>query len=263
MPSLTTLNTWKCDGRYTDRLGLMTGALCRMRPDILLLQEAFAAPAADAGTAEHLAAALGYALAAVPARAKRRSLDGRWLDSTSGLAVLTRGTIRDSRAVPLPAPEADGERVSQIAEIELDGARLLIVNVHLTYLPEEDGTRRREIADTLAALPDISGFDATLMAGDFNCPPDSAPMRWLMTDSGFDVTDPCLAEGKEFVTHVAQPDLGRPAQRIDYALQIERPDAPSALSIGQVARVLDAPDPVLGITPSDHYGVSVTLRRRK
>ena len=32
--------------------------LCRMRPDILLLQEAFAAPAADAGTAEHLAAAL-------------------------------------------------------------------------------------------------------------------------------------------------------------------------------------------------------------
>lgn len=263
MLSITTLNTWKCDGRYAERLELMAAGLARLRPDVLLLQEAFAAPAAGLDTAAHLARALGYRYAVAEARVKQRRLGGQWLDSSSSLAALTRGAIRDSRAVKLSGDPEDGERLSQIVEIEIDSARLLVANLHLTYLPDRDALRRTELEETLAALPDPASFDAALLAGDFNCPPNSPPMAWLLQESGFRVTDPCAEAGKHFVTHERQPDLGRPAQRIDYVLQIEDPAAMAPLAIASVDRVLDVPDPALGITPSDHYGVSVTLARRE
>ena len=250
--TVCTLNTWKCDGRYRDRLGLMAAEARRLVPDVLLLQEAFAAPALGLDTAAHLARTLGCGFAGAPARAKSRDFEGTPVDSISGLAVLSRGAVRSSRAVPLQADARDGERISQVVELTLDGARLLVVNMHLVYLPDRDDLRREQIEATLAALPPLDRYDAAILAGDFNCPPDSVPIRWLLTESGHRVTDACAAAGADFITREA--NARRPAQRIDRIFLVETGAAP-AVRVSKVERVFETRDPALGILPSDHYGV--------
>ena len=263
MPSRTftvcTLNTWKCDGRYRDRLELMTAEACRLRPDILLLQEAFAAPSLGLDTAAHLARALGYGFAVAPARAKPRLFEGAAVDSVSGLAVLSRGDIRSSRTVPLSDDARDGERISQVVELVLDGLRLLLVNMHLVYLPDCDDLRRVEMEETFAALPPLDDYDAAILAGDFNCAPDSAPIRWLLEESGLRIADACAAAGADFITR--EQGSTRPAMRMDDIFLLET-GKESRFRVDRVERVFQTPDPTLGILPSDHYGVLATLERR-
>lgn len=250
--TVCTLNTWKCDGRYRDRLALMEAEARRLRPDILLLQEAFAAPSLGLDTTMRVAGALGHDFAGAPARAKLRGFEGAAVASISGLAVLSRGDIQSSRAVPLPEDARDGERIAQIVEIMLHGRRLLVVNMHLVYLPDRDDLRRAELEATLAALPPLDRYDAAVMAGDFNCPPDSPPIRWLMEQSGRRVVDACTAAGVEFITH--EKSRSRPAQRIDYIFLLETGSG-AGVRIATAGRVFETRDPALGILPSDHYGV--------
>jgi len=250
---ICTLNTWKCDGRYRDRLKLMAAETARIKPDILMLQEAFAAGEDD--TAATLAAAMDGTVAAAPARDKERDFGGRTVRSTSGLAFITTGEIVSSRAVSLPVPDADDNRISQIAEIEIGGKRLLAVATHLTHITEADSERQAEIEATLAALPDLSGYDAALFAGDFNCRPETPPIRWLLEESGVGAIDVCAAAGMEIVTRDTSSRY--PPCRIDHIFLL---DTGSPVAIDRVTRVYDTRDPTLGIFPSDHYGVMAELR---
>jgi endonuclease/exonuclease/phosphatase family metal-dependent hydrolase len=251
--TVLTLNSWKGDGDYPKRLELIRHGIATLRPDICLLQESLAAGALGWDTAEHLAEALGYRLAFAPARDKKRLIDGHPVVSQSGLALLTRGRIGTGRTVPLPDAPEDGERIAQIVEVTLAGARLLVVNIHLTYLPGRDELRQAELAAALAALPPLVGYDAAILGGDFNCPPDSAPIRWLLSEPDRAVTD--TAAGAGFITHEASSS--RPAQRIDYIFLIDAGRPARAI---ETIRVLDAPDPETGLLPSDHYGVLSRIR---
>ena len=246
--AVLTLNTWKCDGDYPGRLPLIRHGIAALRPDICLLQESFVAGALGWDTAEHVAETLGYRVAYAPARDKLRRIDGHPVRSQSGLALLTRGEIVSSRTVILPDDPEDGERIAQVAEVTLDGARLLVVNIHLTYLPGRDALRQEELAVALADLPPLTGYAAAAIGGDFNCPPDSAPIRWLMSEPDRAVTD--TAAGADFITHEASSR--RPAQRIDYIFLVDTGRPPRVLD---TKRVLDTPDPATGLLPSDHYGV--------
>lgn len=258
--SVITLNTWKCDGRYRDRLRLMAAEAKRLSPDILLLQEAFSAPATAttqaADTAADLAEALCCGLAIAPARDKTRDFEGAAVRSRSGLAILTRGQILSNRSIALPVPKGDDDRISQIAEIDIDGLRLLAVNTHLTHVRDRDDARQREIAATVAALAPMADYDAALFGGDFNCPPDSPPIAWLLTESGLRVTDICAAAGADFITN--EGSARRPPQRIDHVFLLET-GSTRRVAIKDAARVFDTKDPALGIMPSDHYGVRVRI----
>ncbi len=160
--TVLTLNTWKCDGDYLKRLALLRHGIAALRPDICLLQESFAAGALGWDTAEHIAEALAYRVAYAPARDKERVIDGRPVRSQSGLALLTRGRINASQTVSLPDTPEDGERIAQISAVTIDGKRLLVVNLHLTYLLDRDELRQAELAATLAALPTLVGYDAAI-----------------------------------------------------------------------------------------------------
>ncbi len=254
--TVVTLNSWKGDGRYRDRLRLMAAEAKRLSPDILLLQEAFSAPATTttgaADTAPHLAKTLNCGYAAAPSRDKERDFEGTMVRSLSGLAILSRGKIASSLTVALPAPDEDDERISQIAEIEIDGARLLIVNTHLTHVLDRDDSRLAEIAATLAALPPLESYDAALFAGDFNCPPDSPPIQWLLGKSGVRVTDVCAAAGVDFITNAGS--ARRPPRRIDHIFLLETSGSPRVI-VEETRRVFENRDATLDILPSDHYGV--------
>jgi hypothetical protein len=67
---VVTLNTWKGDGAYSARLRLMVEEVGQLDPDILLLQECFAAPELGHDTAAALAGAMGFQSANWPGRKK-------------------------------------------------------------------------------------------------------------------------------------------------------------------------------------------------
>jgi len=228
----------------------------RLRPDILLLQESFAAPTLGLDTAGHLSAALGMPATAAPAREKERQFEGGMVLCSSGLAVLSRGRVLDSRVVALPEDERDGQRISQIVSLAIGGVRVLVINVHLVYLPDRDDLRRVQIEMTLGALPSLASYDAVVLAGDFNCPPESDPIKWLIDESGFGAADACAVAGAGFTTH-EQTSI-RPAQRIDYIFLLETGGSGTARVL-RAERVFDVPDPMAGVLPSDHCGVMAWL----
>ena len=162
---LITLNTWKGDGAYVKRLDAMAAGLAALAPDVLTLQEVLAAPAAGYDTATHLARSLGLSAAVLPLRRKPRLVEGRTVDSTAGLAVLSRWPIRAQRSVPLATDPRDGERAALITDIGMHGRMLTVACVHLTHLGDGEELRRVQWRDISATL---SGCATAIVAGDFN-----------------------------------------------------------------------------------------------
>ncbi|MBV8535152.1 MAG: endonuclease/exonuclease/phosphatase family protein [Alphaproteobacteria bacterium] len=162
---LVTLNTWKGEGTYTKRLGAMATGLAALSPDIVTLQEVLAAPAVGYDTAGHLAAALHMTVARLPLRHKPRLVEGRTVDSTSGLAVLSRWPIRAQRSVPLTSDPRDGERAALTAEIAMPERSITIACLHLTHLADGKELRRTQWREVAAAM---SGPGSAIVAGDFN-----------------------------------------------------------------------------------------------
>lgn len=164
---LVTLNTWKCDGDYPRRLDEMARSLAALAPDLVALQEVFAAPELGLDTASALGEALGMAATILPLRRKPRPVAGRMADSTSGLALLSRRPVSSSRAVMLPDDPRDGERAALAAELDWGGRRLGVAVLHLTHLDGASTLRQRQWQAVAGAL---SGVETALAAGDFNAP---------------------------------------------------------------------------------------------
>src|SRR5271163_3180640 len=149
---VVTLNTWKGDGAYSARLRLMVEEVGRLDPDILLLQECFAAPELGHDTTAALAGAIGFHSVNWPGRKKIRLCEEAEAVSTSGLAVLSRYPIRKWWAVELPSDPSDGERAALFAEIEHSAGTVLAVSLHLTHLRDAQALRRRQFEAVMAEL---------------------------------------------------------------------------------------------------------------
>lgn len=168
-----TLNTWKGDGAYRRRLQHMAQGLRALNPDVVLLQEVLATPDGSADTAQHLAHALGLHAVVVPARCKRRTIDGVERISTSGMAVLLRQPPLQAVALPLPSHPADGERLAQLVQMAPQapsGRPVWVANVHLTHLPQAQGLRGQQLAAVWQALQRHAAKAACVVGGDFNAP---------------------------------------------------------------------------------------------
>lgn len=236
---IVTLNTWKNEGDYARRLPLMRDGLAAMTPDVVCLQECFAAEGFD--TAAWLAAELGFGLHAAPARGKLRRHDGRDLYSTSGLAILVRGPAASARQA-LTSHPADGERIAQVLDLVVRGRPLRILNLHLTHLRNAQELRATQLTEALDwAGADLAG--GMVVAGDLNAT----------------AADPALAPlGLEPRTSTLQgarvgQDTSR-AMAIDHCVLLRAgPWRETGLLRG-----CDAPDPD-GWFPSDHAAVGVEL----
>ncbi len=227
---IATLNTWKNTPPYRRRLAAACAALEAARPDIVLLQEVFAGGEAD--TAAWLAAGLGLRLAAVPNRRKPRDHEGASVDSTNGLAVLSRHGVDETSLMALPPHPRDPERIAQLTRI---GA-VTVVNLHLTHIEDADEARAAQITAVLSAVP-ASG--PVVIGGDFNATPD-APAIAAMAAAGY-----CdLAGDGPF------PTCG--GRRLDYLFARDLPlDGLSVTPVG------DRPHD--GVLASDHIGVLAAL----
>lgn len=250
---LVTLNTWKNEGLYARRLELMGRGLAALSADVICLQECFAAEGVD--TAAHLGRMTGLAVYARPARSKTRRHGEGTLDSTSGLAVLSRQPGPE-RACELESDPADGQRIAQRFDLVGEAAPLRVLNLHLTHLrgPAAASLRGRQLNQALDwARLDWTG--AIVALGDFNAALDEPAFAPALR--GASAPDRPEADHPRRATlHGAglgqAPAMVRP---IDHALLFD-PDG--AWRVRRRFLALDRPD-TEGWFPSDHAAVVVDL----
>jgi len=259
---LLTINTWKCDGAYLERMDQLERNIRSLSPDIICCQEVFQSFDERFDTGRCLADRLGLQFKFLALRKKRRHLGDQWLMSYSGLAVLSRWNIAKHTAIRLPTLPEDGERSAFFVVLAKEAQSILIINTHLTHLPTAKNTRIAQL-ETILAQQDIrAGHDAVFLCGDFNAPPDSTEVQYLLNHPTLAVRDTLAlpSAARPGITFPVQGSFGMDephhiGKRIDYIFNILPPGAvPSRIIDARI--VLDQPSPH-GIFPSDHYGVMI------
>ncbi|WP_374569897.1 endonuclease/exonuclease/phosphatase family protein [Phenylobacterium sp.] len=247
---IVTLNTWKNEGDYARRLALMARGLAALSPDVVCLQECFAARGAD--TAAELAGAMRLALHARPARRKRREHGGVAVTSTSGLAILARRAGEEA-GLELVSDPADGERIAQRLDVAGEAGPLRVLNLHLTHLRGEAAAELR--ARQLVQALDWARGGPVLAAGDFNAPLE-APELAVLVEQAVPPDRPEAAYPRRATLQGGRVGASlAAAATIDHAVLI---DPTGAWRVRRRFLALDRPD-AQGWFPSDHAAVVVDL----
>lgn len=251
---IVTINTWKCDGDYHQRLQAMGQQLAALDADAIALQESFATVDGRIDTARQLAQRLGMRWHSQASRRKWRTLDGQAVDSHSSLALLTRHPINFGTTIPLPSSDADGARTAQICSLDVRGHAVLLINVHLTHLGDGAPLRARQLRTVLDHPVLVPPHDAVWICGDFNAALDSDELAPFLQPPWSLINEFVSGGGGAKTTHVA---AGGQPQDLDHILRLPTRTRVD-LRLDGAATVLDRPDPVSGVRPSDHAGVCVT-----
>ncbi|TDD68597.1 hypothetical protein E1262_15205 [Jiangella aurantiaca] len=252
---------WRFGERWRERQIGIAATLVALRPDIVGLQESWAAR--EASQAVVLAAPLGlhsvFAGPSLPHPIEEPGHDGVDL----GLAILSRWPIRHSWTHRLPSSR-EQPPVALIAVVEHPDGPLYVVCTcaeHHAHLADDHLAQTRALARLVTDLSSLGGTLPVLLVGDLNAGPDT-PEITALTD-GDTLTDAWTASGAvgEGVTlSAALPDapLGAVKQlnrRIDYVMF--RPSTGGPAPAVKSAAVLD--EPVEGLYPSDHFAVVADL----
>jgi endonuclease/exonuclease/phosphatase family metal-dependent hydrolase len=239
-----TFDTSSCRDDYRTRLDVMTEGLLALSPDVILLQNVFATADNRYNTAAHLARNLGLRCAFMPMRAKIRHLDGRPIQSLSGLAVLSRHKIIDTGHIELPCDPRDGQRRAQFADIDLQGSRLLVANIQLGHLAGTDAARRHQIEKLAERLTHAHDFDHILVGGDFNAGRVEPALDPIRTLRGFTVAEAAPERGVDRLFAISRTSNCRPIAPI--MLTESRPE-------------LDAADAATNLYPGDRPALACEL----
>jgi endonuclease/exonuclease/phosphatase family metal-dependent hydrolase len=243
--TLLTINTWKCDGDYYNRRELLKRELKKMDAQVILCQECFRSADGSVDTLDELSQALGMAAYAVPARKKMRLLGDAWVDSYSGLGILTALPVTDQTVIDLPSNAGDGGRKVQLLTIRLaPGQTIRIANIHLTHLADDE-LRRCQLQTVLATMR-RSPATFRILGGDWNT----------------EALSPLLTGMMETVPAADCYVLGKGTQPVwvDHFFTLPLGAEPSIYpSFIRAGVVLDRPDADSGLYPSDHFGIRVTL----
>ncbi|HEX7231245.1 MAG TPA: endonuclease/exonuclease/phosphatase family protein [Candidatus Binatia bacterium] len=238
---ILTLNTWHNHRPWQQRRNALVQGIVQYAPDILLFQELF-----DTNWSNELQARFGF-----PYLVSTQSIQ-------SGLVVLSRLAAHGSEVYRMKtkSPFETYSRYALWTELGSADYRLSVFNTHLSWELQDDATRQAQVAELWSFMEKHrSGF--IVVAGDFNCTPDSLAMTWLISHSGFVDTYAILHPGevgftwsnKNFFAQNQRPLL--PERRIDYVL------ADPGLVKNRLRRcevVFDVPQSD-GMFASDHFGV--------
>ena len=230
----------------------MASHLAELAPDVILLQECFWAVDGSTDTLRALADDLGMHATWAPARRKKRAFESRDVESDSGLGILSRSPLAETRAVQLPADPRDGERLAQFGLLAREDGAVVLANIHLTHLRDSGALRCSQLA-TVLDHPWLrrSDVSARLICGDFNAMPPQLRDMLGAIGGGWDIRDTYgLGQGEEPHTTLAPRggDSGEP-RVIDYILSVEADSTTHPRCIDS-AVVLNRRDPARGIYPS-------------
>lgn len=177
---IVTYNTWKCDGRYRDRLKWMAQGLSALAPDILCLQEAFECPDRDTDTAMSLANRLGLVPEVLRARKKSRTFDGVERESWSNLAVLSKAQPALREDIRLVTHPRDSDRWAMRINFSLGvKGTVSLINTHLTHIGGASGRLGRQSQAAQLATLLNEGDQPVLLCGDLNATWDAMELAAL------------------------------------------------------------------------------------
>jgi len=245
---VVTLNTWKGEGEYAERMRITSDELQRIQPDIVLLQECFAAPALGLDTAATLTEATSLHVATWLGRRKVRACEGRQAESTSGLAILSRHPIVSTRVVHLPSDPRDGDRAALFAEIDHPVGRIVAVSLHLTHLADGDALRMQQFDTVVASLVEIDPKTVVIVGGDFNASPHE---RFEA-----DLPHGRLVDCRKLSAEAPTSTMVGGDVCVDHILFM---DPTGRLTSAETSNALVSPDPETGVTASDHYGFRASI----
>ena len=260
---LITINTWKCDGAYQKRVEIMIAQLRELKPDVVCCQEVFQSADRVSDTGRMLAKRLNMTLCYVPARKKMRPFKNRSILGCSGLAILSRWRVVSSNAVFLTTHDLDHDRRAQFVVLSSGSCRALIINTHLTHLPQATHIRKLQIAAILAHPWLWRKYQAVLLCGDFNAQPAAPEMVDLCNSRDLSAMDlgPRQDNGRHVPTY---PSHGEPAGQahklkcLDYIFSLCR-QGQFHPQVRRAQIALDQPS-AEGFFASDHKAVLVDLR---
>ncbi|MFA7441256.1 MAG: endonuclease/exonuclease/phosphatase family protein [Sphingomonadaceae bacterium] len=244
-----TLNIWKNEGRFDQRLAAIADGLKRLDPDIVALQECFRATAGGIDAAARLASATGHVLSRFPLRRKLRPHQGQIVDSYSDLAILTRAPPQAAAIINFPQDRRDGERGLLIADLIIADRPLRVACAHFTHLRDgkAEAVRREQAIAALVALQIAPNRPPVILMGDLNAPCDDASLSPLFDHPLLDPSSRRLA---------SQPRGGVTDGVIDHILSFG-----GAPGLRMASRTLalrpDPSDPEAG--PSDHPAIIAEL----
>ena len=249
MPTITTFNTWKNEGNYSERLPLIIQQALSLQSDVLLLQEAFSTLDGTVNTAESIAKAVDKPVFQVPARIKHRNVEGQSVLSSSGLAIISHFPLLLHKGFDIPSNELDGGRKAQIAVLNMNHIDVAIANVHLTHLPQSAALRTEQLRFVVHELSTYR-VHHMVIAGDFNCTPEGEELQWLMKNGfkhaytplnqPFEGTGPFRSNSRKSLDHIFfQSDTLYPLN--------------ASLAFNQPAEQEDS------LYPSDHFGLNTVF----
>lgn len=255
---IATLNTWKCDGLYDNRLVTMAEMFKRIRPDIIALQEVFSCPETGDDTGEFLAKKLHLNCFSLKIRKKNRPFKGANLMSSSGLTVLSRYMVTGIN-FELPSDPRDGERYAQSVLIDVSGHRVHLINTHLTHLRDQDALRCSQMLTILQNVEAQSNGNCSILCGDFNAELSSPELQRAIEKSILIIADTYPLGNGEEPRNSLLPVNGKQRGRnrcIDFILSASRRGAGNIFSHAQcIGNIPDAS----GNYPSDHCGFSIDM----
>ena len=176
---MVSLNTWKCEGDYEHRLGLMADGLKGQAADLVLLQEVFATPDGTTNTGRFLAEHLQMHCCFQAGRRKVRPLQGNDVESYSGLAILSRYPYEETGVLALPEDRRDGDRWAHWLRVYIDGHAILVINTHLSHLEDREDLRIRQLEAIVSFASTCPGDHLVVLGGDLNSRPGDPALNWL------------------------------------------------------------------------------------
>ncbi|WP_329218262.1 endonuclease/exonuclease/phosphatase family protein [Streptomyces sp. NBC_01485] len=268
---VVTWNLWWRFGPWRERQKAILAVLRELRPDVVGLQEVWAADAEN--LAEWLADELGlhwtWAPSPSPERWRSRTADSDRADF--GVAVLSRWPVTEQETLLLPAPPdlADG-RLALYARVAAPAFDVPFFTTHLTSAAHASAVRRAQVtalAELVARHRAGTPFPP-VVTGDFNAWPDSDEVRLLggtrtmpavpglVLRDAWDYADPTAPAVTWTPENPYAARLLEPPARIDYI----HVGLPGPAGEGHVRAVRRAGHgPVDGVWPSDHAAVVADL----
>jgi len=261
---IVTINTGKCDGPYRARLNALLAGLAALDADVILMQEVFEALETlrddSLSTAHRLATGLRMHLASHPIRRKPRDVEGVSMDSTSGLATLSRWPLGEVVPVALSDDPDDGDRAALFVEIPTPDGVVRTANTHLTHLRHRDDLRVQQMREILGHDWWQRAGRIRVLGGDLNARPDHEVHALLRSGhEGVRAVDAYDGAGDPTRAATIRRDTpsGAVEARVDY-LYLVTDQASDLPQVVGARVVLDRP---LGdVLPSDHFGVMADIR---
>jgi endonuclease/exonuclease/phosphatase family metal-dependent hydrolase len=232
--------------------------LLALQPQVVALQEVREShPGQPPGQAQQLARAL---------RSEFRfgAADEHAADGPVGNAVLSRLPILRHTTLRLPTARASDHRAALRCDVQTPHGRLAIVSTHLSWELDAAPVREQQIVVLDEWAKDNAGEIPTVMAGDFNCTPDSLVHQFLTGRASLlgrgtywrDAYQRRHPHSDGFTWSARNPWVVRNVERnrrIDFIFVGPMHDhGPGAVLHSRVC--LDLPN-VEDVYPSDHFGV--------